>query len=364
MDMYKKLFSFVLFFSLLLVSVVQSQANGCGLEVINTEFILESDNEIIILIDVQSNNIEAEGIAYLINNIDLELFGTEIFWNPASFSVHSDDETFQIAISGTSTTLITLPDELILSGRIAFSFNEVPVLSEDNGVKNIEEDTIFVGTINSEFDEGNVAIVDTSITVLDSAILLVDTLLIEVDSLSVDLDTLILVDNSGVEFEDSLLLIYTPFSGDSVLIGYELVILEDLSNLCEVAYICELPAYNEEIIITEERISNDGNIDKDQKDLTAINFGSVFDDEIFEMEELSINVFPNPAVEYFYVDANITSEDSELIIYTINGNVVLQKDLNNANYSKINAKNLPDGLYFVLLKNSTGESQLTKLIIK
>jgi len=351
MNMYRKLFLFVLFCCFISTSVLQGQTNGCGLEIINTEFLLESENEITIRVNLQSNNIQGEGVAYLINNIDLQSLGNDIFWSPALFSVHSNDLTFQIAISGTSVSAISIADDLIVNGRIVLSFDEFPISSHDTGFENFEIDTILVSTVDSEFDEEE--IVDTSIVVLDSAIIPIDTLLteidtaiIEIDTLNAEVDTLNIINNSDVEFDD----ITTSLTSDSILIGYEVFLLADFPNLCELSYVCGLPEANEsDAVINEVRISSDAKIEK-IKNKVPESFGSIFDDELLEMGELSFNVFPNPTIEYFYIHSD-TDENLNVLIYTTTGNIVFEKTMD-SNYTKVNTRNLPDGLYFVLLKSN------------
>jgi len=353
---------------------MQGQTNGCGLEIIDTEIILESENRITILVEVQSSNIEADGIAYLVNSIDLQSFGADIFWFPSLFSIHSDDLTFQVAISGTSTSVVSFPDELELSGRIVLSFNEYPIPSHDINIEALELDTVLTNTVDSELDGEEFVIIDTSIVVLDSAIIPIDTLLIEVDTaivqidtLTVEVDTLSLIDNSGVEIDDSLLLVSAPLMNDSILIGNDLFLLADFPNLCELNYVYRMPVDSEsDAAVNEVKISNDSNIDKNKNELPS-NFGSIFDNETLKIEDLSINVFPNPAVEYFYIHSqhlNKINENSKVIVYATNGDIVIEKDLSKTNYLKIDAQNLPEGLYFVLLANNNEAGHFTKLIIK
>ena len=130
------------------------------------------------------------------------------------------------------------------------------------------------------------------------------------------------------------------------------------------SYVCEFPVSNEEqTIINEYRVANT-NDNKSQNEVSEIHSGLIFDNPTFKVEELSVSVFPNPAVEYFYVHTNKTNENSKMMMYNINGSIVLEKDLNNIDYLKINTKNLPKGLYLVLVNNKNSASHLTKLIIK
>lgn len=101
---------------------------------------------------------------------------------------------------------------------------------------------------------------------------------------------------------------------------------------------------------------------KNQNEIVDTHFGSIFDNEFLEMKEFSFNVFPNPTVEHFYIHST-TDENLNLLLYTTTGNIVFEKTMD-SNYAKINIQNLPDGLYFVLLKTNTGESHLTKLLVK
>lgn len=374
----RTLLLFLLCFGLLL-SNTQGQDNGCGLEIIRTDFVINSENEIQIVLLVQSN-IEVEGIAYLINNKDLQSLGLDIFWTPASFSVHSN-EIFQIAISGTSTSIISIPDELELSGRVAFSLNEEPIVLEDinidNEIKDYEEDSVLVSvdTLSVTDDivvlDSTTIVIDSTINPIDTVLVVIDTVLMGIDTvgqlldtLTMEPDTLNIIDNSGVEYEDSLLLTYTTFLNDSILIGNELILLDDFPNLCKINYVCELPvADGEQSIINEYRVAN-SNDNNNQNEASEINSGLIFDSQTFKMEELSVNVFPNPTVEYFYIHSNRTIENSKIMIYATNGNIVLEKDLNNIDYLKISTKNLPKGLYLMFLNNNNLTSHLTKLIIK
>jgi len=376
MNFYGKVFSFFLFCQILFLSIAQGQVNDCGFEIIGSEVIVNSDNDITFIIDVRTNNIQANGVAYLINNSYLQSLGLNIFWSSASFSVHSNDETFQVAISGTSTSVITLPDELELSGRIAFSFNEEPLILND--IKTVEEDSVLADIVDLTVNEDDIAILDSSILVTDTVIILIDTvttvidtLIAEIDSfniindsISIETEALPVINNTDVEYEDSLLYIFNTFTGDSILNGYELILLEDLPNLCEINYVCQLPISNEtQTVENEARMLSEQIVKAKNNDLDT-SFGSVFDNDLFKLEELSFTVFPNPAVEYFYIHPNKINENSKVIVYATNGKIVLEKNLSKTNYSKVNTQNLPKGLYFVLLKSNREVSHLTKLIIK
>jgi len=360
-----------LFFLLCFVvslSVVNGQENACGLEIINIEFSLDSENQVSIRAEVHSNNIEAEGVAYLVNNIDLQSLGLDIFWQPASFSV-SPNEIFQIFISGTSSSVITLPDDLELSGRIAFSFDEEPIIFND--IKLLGADSVLVD-INNTFlddDDTTIIILDTSVVTIDTILTPIDTLLTptdtirtELDSLTLSMDSLIIVDDYDMLTEDSVLLSHSTIVNDSILIGNQLIFLNDIPNLCEISYICQLPIITDQILGDEARIASDEDIQKNGNEIVDAHFGSIFDDGFLEMKEISFNVFPNPTMEHFYVHS--TSEKNvNLLIYTTTGNIVFEKTMD-SNYTKVDIPNLPDGLYFVLLKTNTGESHLTKLLVK
>lgn len=261
MNNYRKVFLFFLLSFAVSVSVVNGQENACGLEIINIEFSLDSENEVSIRAEVHSNNIEAEGVAYLINNIDLESLGLDIFWHPASFSVHPD-ETFQISISGTSSSVITFPDDLELSGRIAFSFDEEPIFTD---IKLLEADSVLVDINNTLLDdETTITILDTSVVIIDTVLTPIDTIRTELDSLTLSMDSLIIIDDSDILAEDSVLLSHSTIVNDSILIGNQLIFLDDVPNLCEINYICQLPAINDQFIGDEARIASD-NIQKKPK---------------------------------------------------------------------------------------------------
>ncbi len=374
----RTLLLFLLCFGLL-ISKTNGQNNGCGLEIIRTDFVINSVYEIQIDLLIQSNNVEAEGIAYLIDNKDLQSLGLDIFWTPAAFSVHSN-ETFQIAISGTSTSIISIPDELELSGRVAFSFNEEPVILNDINIEIkeyegdsivVEIDTLSISDDIAILDSTTILIdsiinpIDTFLTLLDTVFIGIDTIGQLLDTLIIEPDTLNIIDNASVEHEDSLLLTYTTFSSDSILIGNELILSDDFPDLCKMTYVCELiPVNGEQAETNEYRISNDDSMEIRKKGLETIS-GLIFDNPTFKMEEFAVNVFPNPSIDYFYVSANELNENSKMIMYDTNGNVVIQREINNnTDYQKVNTKNLPKGLYLILIKSNKQASRLTKLIIK
>lgn len=71
---------------------------------------------------------------------------------------------------------------------------------------------------------------------------------------------------------------------------------------------------------------------------------------INENELLSIEVYPNPVVDYL----TIQGETGEIFLRDINGNLILSQEHNNT--SKVDMKDLASGIYFLELINSKGKA--------
>ena len=81
--------------------------------------------------------------------------------------------------------------------------------------------------------------------------------------------------------------------------------------------------------------------------------------DIFEVGNLEFRLYPNPANEVF----NIESAESDLLmnIYSIGGKVIMSQQLL-SHLASIDISHLVSGIYFVELRNKSGEYALRKLI--
>ncbi|MEX2590371.1 MAG: T9SS type A sorting domain-containing protein [Chitinophagales bacterium] len=81
--------------------------------------------------------------------------------------------------------------------------------------------------------------------------------------------------------------------------------------------------------------------------------------DIFEVGELDFSLYPNPANEVF----NIESGESDLLmnIYSLSGKVIMSQQLL-SNLESIDISHLVSGIYFVELRNNSGEYALKKLV--
>ena len=81
-----------------------------------------------------------------------------------------------------------------------------------------------------------------------------------------------------------------------------------------------------------------------------------------KIEQVVLNIYPNPASEYIVVNVN-SSEKRELIVKDALGKIVLRKWVTNE--EKIAVTNLHNGIYFASIVSSSGSILSTrKLIIK
>ena len=92
----------------------------------------------------------------------------------------------------------------------------------------------------------------------------------------------------------------------------------------------------------------------------TINVEVVLYNNIEKAKTSEINIYPNPATNYFSVESNITSID-KLKIVNINGQMVKEIKANNYNDIQVNISDLKSGLYFI--KIITDNYSITKKLI-
>lgn len=87
-------------------------------------------------------------------------------------------------------------------------------------------------------------------------------------------------------------------------------------------------------------------------------------DEKLFVDNLDINIYPNPASEYFFINfTNLQSKMYLISIYDIVGKLIKEKYYQNQKSDlKININNIPQGVYFLTIKDDH-KSILKKLII-
>ncbi len=96
-------------------------------------------------------------------------------------------------------------------------------------------------------------------------------------------------------------------------------------------------------------------------------FVTVVRDEVLatdDFQELSIdiNVFPNPATNFFQVEAVGTSNALQIEVYDVSGRLVIQNNVDNTNV-RVNISSLKDGLYLVnVVDTQTGQGAVTRII--
>jgi hypothetical protein len=78
-----------------------------------------------------------------------------------------------------------------------------------------------------------------------------------------------------------------------------------------------------------------------------------------ELNQSSVNVFPNPTDQYVFINANEPIKSFEL--YNINGQFIDKKKINNASY-KIDVSELEPGIYYLMIKSIN--KSVTRQIIK
>ena len=80
----------------------------------------------------------------------------------------------------------------------------------------------------------------------------------------------------------------------------------------------------------------------------------------------SVTVFPNPSTELLYVELkDITAKEIHLSIYSADAREITKQKFNNLNQQlSINVSKLPNGIYFLKLRNENGFSISEHKILK
>ena len=73
------------------------------------------------------------------------------------------------------------------------------------------------------------------------------------------------------------------------------------------------------------------------------------------------NIFPNPAGNYFNISLKNMEGDANLEIYDLIGKLVMKKIIGNNDIYRIDAENLENGVYLVVVSNGNGV--LTKKVL-
>ncbi|WP_411895057.1 Ig-like domain-containing protein [Winogradskyella sp. A2] len=86
-------------------------------------------------------------------------------------------------------------------------------------------------------------------------------------------------------------------------------------------------------------------------------------------DDVSFNIYPNPAYSYVNVRLNGASEVSDVLIYDFTGKIVQQTKIENENQlpetnSRIELRTLSNGIYFVKLIDGSGNELTKKLIVR
>ncbi|MCA0153002.1 Ig-like domain-containing protein [Winogradskyella vincentii] len=86
-------------------------------------------------------------------------------------------------------------------------------------------------------------------------------------------------------------------------------------------------------------------------------------------DDVSFNIYPNPAYSYVNVRLNGASDVSDVLIYDFTGKIVQQNRIENQNQqqeinSRIELRTLSNGIYFVKLVDTNGNEITKKLIVR
>ncbi|GAB4201935.1 MAG: hypothetical protein Fur0023_07120 [Bacteroidia bacterium] len=81
----------------------------------------------------------------------------------------------------------------------------------------------------------------------------------------------------------------------------------------------------------------------------------------YDSQEMFAKTFPNPAKNEIYVQIFNSASAHEINISTINGKEIIKESTNFA-LKKIDISSLPEGIYFITVKNNKGDNFTTKFI--
>ncbi|MEM6966830.1 MAG: T9SS type A sorting domain-containing protein [Bacteroidota bacterium] len=81
-------------------------------------------------------------------------------------------------------------------------------------------------------------------------------------------------------------------------------------------------------------------------------------------ERASVRIFPNPTSRYLGLEIEGMQNNITLTILSLEGKLILERDLSNETLQTINIGSLASGLYFLRLRDEIGSSYSQKLIIE
>ncbi|MBN1185848.1 MAG: T9SS type A sorting domain-containing protein [Bacteroidales bacterium] len=84
---------------------------------------------------------------------------------------------------------------------------------------------------------------------------------------------------------------------------------------------------------------------------------------IEEVVEGEFNVYPNPANEQLFIDANLLSQNLDVEIYSVTGQLVLRESFHNTSAISLDVSGLKKGIY-VLKLNTEKETYNTRIIVQ
>lgn len=82
----------------------------------------------------------------------------------------------------------------------------------------------------------------------------------------------------------------------------------------------------------------------------------------FGVEKSSSSIFPNPATNQITVKFSATSKVENVVIYSIIGNEILNKKVDQTSNFKLNVQNLKKGRYIVRVFKQDGTTESLSLI--
>lgn len=84
-----------------------------------------------------------------------------------------------------------------------------------------------------------------------------------------------------------------------------------------------------------------------------------------ETSKSSVSIYPNPTNGILTVSVNDQITDANIVIYNILGNTVYSKDISDGNGLSVNidVRNIPEGTYFIAIRNN-GTTVMDKIVIK
>lgn len=91
---------------------------------------------------------------------------------------------------------------------------------------------------------------------------------------------------------------------------------------------------------------------------------TIFDLSLAENENIHVNIYPNPVIDYMMVHIQESAEHYSLKLFDESGRMVLTSNLGDGNLQMINVQTLAPGLYIVSISDEKGSQVFKKLVVE